>query len=592
MLAACSGGQNAIPAPPSNTTNERGISVTLKIHIPKPHSHRRMRAARPNYISPATQAMTLAISGPTKLNEVVALTPTSSGCSNDPTGTTCQLTFVLAACATNNCYLATVATYDAVSCSSTCTIPPSANELSAAQNVPFTIYTGKANVVNLVLGGVPASVEVTPLHPGYLQGDAHRLQIWGPTPQKLTIVALDADGNAIVGAGAPTVSASTSGKTLNVTGPATNAPNTVVLQAATTSSSSSSSSTSGLPVVTPGQVNLSIGVTPPADSGASAISTNVPVAIAHSAVYVGFDTGRLFDEIGVYYDGNTTSTPNRLISGKGSRLQDVDQFTVDANGTLYVTTEFPTSSSSTSSSAGQVLEFQAGAGGNKIITQPNVTIFGPKTQLSTPFGIAVGPNGNLYVTNSGANTVVIFSQGASGNVAPIATIAGGLNVPECDALDSAGTLYVANFAAAASSSSGSAGSVTEYPAGSSGTVLPATINGPNPSFKSPTCVAVDGSGTLYVADETPSITKFAPGASGNAIPEARIQGPLTFLPGIPYALAVDAAGTIYAGGSSNDVVEYSPDANGNASPIGAIPTSFNVFALYAVPAPALNVVTP
>jgi hypothetical protein len=590
MLVACSAGQSAIPAAPTSTTNAHRVSVTLRIHIPKRHSYRIKRTGHPSYISPATQAMTLAITGPTTLNQVIPLTPTSTGCSSNPTGTTCQLTFVLASCSSPSCYLATVATYDAVSCSTTCTIPPGANELSAAQNVPFTINKGQNNVVNLVLGGVPASVEVTPIHPGYLQGDVHRLQLWGPTPQKLTVLALDADGNAIVGAGAPSVTVSSSSRTLGVTPPATGAPNTVVLQAATSSPSSSSSSSSGPPSVTPGQVNLSVTVTPPADSGASPMSVTVPVAIAHSAVYVGFDTGSLFDEIGVYYDGNTT-TPNLLISGKISRLEDVDQLTVDNNGTLYVTTEFPASSSSSSSTAGQVLEFQAGEGGIK--SAPTVTISGNNTRLSTPFGVAVAPNGNLYVTNSGANNVVVFAQGASGDVAPIGSIVGGLDVPECDALDSTGTLYVANFAGAASSSSSSTnGSVTEYPPGSNGKVLPPTIAGPNPAFKSPQCVAVDGSGELYVSDETPSITRFAPGASGNAMPEGRIQGPLTFLPGIVYALAVDAAGTIYAGGTANYVVEYAPGATGNASPSAAIQTNFNVFALYAIPAPQLNVITP
>ncbi|MBV8148832.1 MAG: hypothetical protein JO092_07055 [Candidatus Eremiobacteraeota bacterium] len=582
ILVACAGGQSAIPAPPESTTNMHPVSVTLRIHVPKRRLQRVRHAPRPNYVSPATQAMTLDISGPTRVYQVVPLTPTSSGCSTNPTGTTCQLTLVLAACRKKNCYLATVATYDAVSCASACTIPPSANELSAAQDVPFTVHTGKENVVSLVLGGVPVSIEVTPLHPGYLQGDAHRLQLWGPTPQKLSIVALDADGNAIVGAGAPALSVSTANKTLTSTGPTASAPNTVVLQATTTSSSSSSSS-SGPPTVTPGSVNLSLKVTPPADSGAPAKSLTVPVAIAHSAIYVAFNTGGIIDEIGVYYDGNTTAKPNLLIFGKLSRLEDVDQLTVDANGTLYVTTEFPTSSSSSSNStAGQVLEFPAGANGS---VAPNVTIFGLKTQLSTPFGVAVGHNGSLYVANSGSNSIVEFPQGASGNVAPSTTISGsntGLDVPECDTVDSAGTLYVVNFS----------GGVTEYPSGSNGNVTPTTIAGSNPNFKGPQCVAVDGNENLYVSDETPSVAVFPPGASGNAVPEARIQGPLTFLPGIVYALAVDAAGTIYAGGSSNDVTEYAPGASGNAAPIAAIPTNFSVFALYAVPAPAVNVITP
>ncbi|MBV8374038.1 MAG: hypothetical protein JO302_00880 [Candidatus Eremiobacteraeota bacterium] len=560
FIAGCSGGQNPIPS--RGTANGRHSTFTLRIHIPKRNPHHALGSARPNYVSPATQGMTVAISGPQSLNATVGLTPTSTGCSSGLTGTTCQLTIALAPCAVTNCYLATIATYDDVSCTrSSCSIPPGAHELSAAQSVPFTIVTGQNNVANLTLGGIPATIAVTPVHPGYINGDARRLQLWGAAPQKVAAIALDADGNAIVGPGAPAISASSSSATLNVT-PDKAPSSTFVLEAATRGSP---------PAVTPGSVDLSITATPPSDSGGSPLPITVPVAIAHSAVYVALSS----NAINVYYDGNTSMTPNLQIAGASTNIDDINQLAVDGNGTLYVTQGVPLD--------GTVLEFPAGTHGN---VAPSVTIAGAATTLSTAYGIAVGPNGAFYVS-SFAETVTEFAQGASGNATPIATIGtGSLFAPECIALDSAGTLYVADD---------DVGGVLEFPAGSSGSAPPATtISGTNPNFDQPLCLAVDGSGALYVSDMTPQIAKFALGATGNAVPVARITGSLTNLTGPVFALAVDAAGTIYAGTSTTPgaIDEFSAGANGNVSPAATIPTTDGVFAVFAVPAPRLNVITP
>jgi hypothetical protein len=561
LLVACSGAQSLLPRQSDGgSTSTRRAGLTLRIHIPK-RKHERHRHG-PSYISPATQGMTIAISGPIPVNLTVALTPTASGCSTNGSGTTCQVTMDLMPCKQpTNCYTATFATYDEVACSPNCSIPTAAKELSAAQNVTFTIAAGKNNVVNVVLGGYPAGITVSPLLSGYLQGNAQRLQLWGAAPQKLNVVALDADGNAIVGPGAPTVSASSSSATLNVTPPTAASPNTVALAAATTGSP---------PVVTPGMVNLSVSVTPPADSGASKMSITVPVAIAHSAVYAALST----NVINVYYDGNATTSPNLSIFGPQTQLDDIEQLTVDANSNLYATNEFVSGNS-----PGSILEFPAGSTGN---VKPSFLVSSSSSE--DPYGVAVGPNGTMYVTDADNDNVSEYPPSSNGTaVIPSNQITGagtGLDSPLCEALDANGTLYVANFGAG----------VTEYAAGSTGNAAPVTLTA---NFHSPLCVAVDGNGILYVSDETPSITEFAPGASGSATPIAQITGPLTFLPASPYALAVDAAGTIYVGGSNSDyVTEYAAGSNGSATPSGAIPTSANVFAVYAVPAPSVNVITP
>lgn len=521
--------------------------------------------------------MTVLITGPATINEVMALTPGSTGCTSNLAGVTCEQTVVLPPCATTACYVATVATYDAVSCSSQCTIPPGAHELSAAQNVPFTVTAGKKNAIDLVLGGYPVSVEATPLHPGYLQGDAHRLQLWGSSAQKVAIVALDADGNAIVGPGSPTISA-TSGNTtrLKSTEPTTAAANTVVLSAQSTGSP---------PVVTPGSVNLSLTIAPPTDSGASPLDVTIPVAIAHSAVYVATSGA-----IDVYYDGNTGSAPNlTLIDPK--RFGNIHQITVDPNGTLYVVDFL---------GGGAVFEYPPGASGSFV--QPSLTITGGASNMAAAWGVAVGAQGRIYVTNFKSNTVTEYpseaaesSSSSSSSFAPIATIVGagtGLSNPECAALDANETLYVAN----------PNGAVTEYPKGANGDATPTVVSGSQPNFLTPMCVAIDSADVLYVSDNTPQITTFAPGASGNATPLTRITSSSLTAP--LSALAVDAAGTIYAGGfKTSTVMEFAAGANGNATPIATITLSGSgsssssssaqfVDGLYAIPAPNLTLVTP
>ncbi len=59
------------------------------------------------------------------------------------------------------------------------------------------------------------------------------------------------------------------------------------------------------------------------------------------------------------------------------------------------------------------------------------------------------PVSELYASNFNANSVTVHGAGANGNVAPTRTIVGpsvGLNLPIGLALDSAGNIYVANFA--------------------------------------------------------------------------------------------------------------------------------------------------
>ncbi|HVN63292.1 MAG TPA: choice-of-anchor D domain-containing protein [Candidatus Binataceae bacterium] len=216
---------------------------------------------------------------------------------------------------------------------------------------------------------------------------------------------------------------------------------------------------------------------------------------------------------------------------------------------------------------------------------PTSTISGAETGLSNPFGIALDSTGNIYVANlsggaSNLGSVTVYAAGASGDAAPIENISGpdtGLNYPWGIAVDSSGSLYVANIGPCCDPSCGE--SITIYSAGSNGNAAPiATIPADSTTkLNSPYGITFDAAGRLWVADYGggPSgigaITVYPPGANGEAAPIINITGDTAGdsnagLDG-PDAVALDAAGNIYAtNGLGASLTIYPAGSNGNVSP--------------------------
>ena len=191
-LAACSapGVMSASPNGSVSHQNKRAKgSLVLRIRIPKKHRHH--RGAR--YISPATQSVTLAISGPTTVNQTANLTPTTTGCSSSLTGTFCTLTIpgLLP-----GSYTANVTTYDGTGGSGT--------ELSAAQAIGFTIISGVNNFIGITLSGIPVATVVSPADSESAGSAYNQFSLQGQGAHKFIAFTLDAGGNVIAGAGAPT----------------------------------------------------------------------------------------------------------------------------------------------------------------------------------------------------------------------------------------------------------------------------------------------------------------------------------------------------------------------------------------------------
>ncbi len=273
----------------------------------------------------------------------------------------------------------------------------------------------------------------------------------------------------------------------------------------------------------------------------------------------------LNNSITIYALGaNGNVAPTATIAGSNTGLGQPDGLAFDASGRLYVSNAYPYS----------VTIYAPGASGN---VAPVATIGGSNTGLITPDGIAFDASGQLYVTNPqgfgvSGGYITIYAAGASGNVAPTATIAGsntGLsypNNPSDVAFNSSGQLYVTNP---------SSSMVTIYAAGASGNVAPtATIAGSNTGLDYPWGLAFDASGQLYVANATyspsGSVTIYAAGASGNVAPTATIAGSNTGL-SFAIALALDASGRVYVANYDNSSVTiYAAGASGNVAPVATI----------------------
>lgn len=91
-----------------------------------------------------------------------------------------------------------------------------------------------------------------------------------------------------------------------------------------------------------------------------------------------------------------------------------------------------------------VLVFPTTGNGN---IAPSSTLAGSKTQLASPAGAFLAPNGKLYVTSYKTNAVDVYAAGASGNTAPSQQIVGhktGLSGPVGIWTDAKNNIYVAN----------------------------------------------------------------------------------------------------------------------------------------------------
>jgi sugar lactone lactonase YvrE len=155
-------------------------------------------------------------------------------------------------------------------------------------------------------------------------------------------------------------------------------------------------------------------------------------------IYVSDTTGSIFIYPGATYQvpgTYATATPSKTINGPATGLSTVTGIALDSTNNIWVA----------NSGNNSITEYIAGTTGGTTNLAPATTITGAATTLNNPNGIWIDSAGNIWVTNTTANTIAVFNSTASGNSAPTCVISStDLHGPIGIAVDAQGIIYVAN----------------------------------------------------------------------------------------------------------------------------------------------------
>ncbi|HWA28341.1 MAG TPA: immunoglobulin domain-containing protein, partial [Lacunisphaera sp.] len=250
-------------------------------------------------------------------------------------------------------------------------------------------------------------------------------------------------------------------------------------------------------------------------------------------------------------------------TGSAARFYNLKGIAIDGNGNLYVADD-GNHTIRKITPTGVVTTFAG------LAQQPGATDgTGGAARFSGPEGIAVDAAGNVYVSETGNQTIrkitpagvvttIAGSPGNSGSADGTGSAAR-FNVPRGLAVDTAGNLYVADCFNSTIRKVTSAGVVTTI-AGQAGLTGSADGVGTAARFQFPSGVTVDGSGNVYVADFncirkiTPDGTVTTLAGNPNAWWDSVDGTGLAARFRSPRGLEVDSAGNIFVADNQNHQV--------------------------------------
>jgi hypothetical protein len=491
--AGCGHGSSAVPsAGPSGTSglSHQRQPVRFVIKVPA-KTTTSASARRPAYISPATQSITVAITGSATQTLNANLSPTSSGCTSTLASTICALSVSL----DPGTYTAAVTTYDGAN--------ETGNVLSAGQDVNFTVAQGQNNAIVLTLSGVPTAIEVNAQSASVTGTIGAGFTLNGLTMGgTLQAVALDADGDVIIGAGAPTFTvAQSSGTSFTIVQPTTTAPNSFTLTAPSSGAAGTFTIAAAYPDAT--------------CSTSGAVCAATFSATGHGQYVVASVGGTVYEVWAPPY-----TAPPVTLSGVVNSLQLIDSAAFDAAGNLYVV------DSGANGNDGAILAYAPPYTGAPTSIGSGI--------LSDATGILIGHDGKMFVTSFDNNTVFVWTPPYTG--APLA-ITTDVNTPSSLALDSNEDLFVSSFYGS---------SALEFTPPYTG--APTVLNGTNQSLS----IHVAPTGEAFLIEPTLSgLLEFTPPYSGT---------PTTLTSGInaPQDVVFRGDGTMFVSQASGVVTLYAP----------------------------------
>ena len=253
-------------------------------------------------------------------------------------------------------------------------------------------------------------------------------------------------------------------------------------------------------------------------------------------------------------------------TGSKARFNDPQSVAVDSSGNVYVADT--TNCAIRKITPVGVVTTLAGKLG---VPGTNDAASGAAARFNEPYGVAVDSNGNVYVADTLNQAIRMISPGgAVTTLAGLGGIGGSsdgtnsgarFNYPCGVAVDASGNVYVADSGNNTIRQVSPAGVVTTL-AGSAGTKGWTNGTGSGALFYEPLGVAVDGHGNVYVADTynatirkvtTPGgvVTTLAGAAAGPGSNDA--AGSAAHFD-YPCGIAVDGAGTLYVSDLANNSI--------------------------------------
>jgi hypothetical protein len=499
---ACSSHGGSVNPPvsssaPGGAGTASGSRATLSVKVPvATTSATSASKRRPQYVSPSSANLLVAVNGGTATT--FGLTQQSPGCA--PQSGYVQCTFTLAAPVGNDTF--------ALSITDTGGNVLSRNVVSA------TIAAGAATPIPVTLAGIPVSAAILPATTA-ISGTAAPFQVPGTFPEPVEAVALDADGNFIIGPGAPTlksaVTVSSGSSYATVTQTANGDPNSFTLQP--------------VDATVAGQtVTLSATFTSVNDA-----TTSTPTTVTGTTTYT-FIPAYLVASGPFVFVYNSQSLAPVLVTKfcLNCLFATATNIAVDPKGTIYVLYN--------ALGFAHIAVLPAGALHSSYVLDSS-------NGVHNSHGIAVDKNGTLYSANGSAGFRAAppsITEYAPGATSPTKTITGTPSLAGGIAVDGSGNIYVANDPSIAGTGNGS-GDIAVYPPAGG----PAITTLSDPTITAPYQFALDAAGGVYVTDSTNfDLGYFPPGflTSGTPVTKATIMG--TGYSGIGSVL-VDPAGNLW-----------------------------------------------